>query len=366
VNELFDLHEQVANELRIEFGGETEEPFGARSRPASSAAYLRYLLGQSFLARRDIESLQRAIDIFLESIEIDPGFGPAYLALANTYVLLADYEPQNAMFELAVATVEEGIARDPSILEAAQTYVGYVHTKRGEWMAATAAFDTAINSAVEYPPAQHYYSRLMAATGRIDDSLNAARAAWEIDQDEQVLNSRLAIAYMWNNDMQEAGQFYEIANALNEGAPIHLLSYALFLIRNDGIDEAREVARRAMELLQQDSSWVDPVFDALARSPTSDSTVAVLEEYSARDVIPPTGLVTFWVLAAQADQAMDITWQLVDDPSFFEIELIYLDEFKIMRQHKDFERFLGEMGLIEYWDSVDCRWSNDEVVCGSN
>ncbi len=240
-----------------------------------------------------------------------------------------------------------------------------MQTKRGDWAAATDSFETATSSTTKYPAAQHYYSRLMAATGRIDDSVAAAKAAWEMDQEEQVLNSRLAIAHLWNNDMDAARQYFDIANAMDEGAPIHLLSYAMFLIRDERIDEAREEARRAMTLYKQDDSWVDPVFDGLAQLPDSALLTAALEEYSARNAIKETALVTFWVLAGQADRAMEMIWKLVDDPSYFDIELIYLDEFRILRQHEDFPRFLDVIGLTEYWRSAGCNWENDVVNCDS-
>ena len=366
VQDMFGLHEQVATIVRDCIVGVTDEAVSLASKPAGSVSYLRYLRGQSLLERRDLGSLKEAADLFLESIEIDPAYGSAYLALANTYVLLADYDAQESMFDLAVATVEEGITRDPSISEHAQTYIGYVQTKRGEWSVATDSFETATRSATEYPPAQHYYSRLMAATGRIDDSFVAAKAAWEMDREDPVLTSRLAIAHFWKNEMEEARQFYDIANAMDFGAPIHLQSYALFLIRDNRINEARELVRRALTLYQFDASWVDPVFDELARSPNSESMVAVLQEYSARNEMLPNALVIFWVLAGKADRAMEVAWKLVDDPTYFEIELIYLDEFRILRQHEDFPRLLDELGLTDYWRSAGCQWDNEAGICSSS
>ena len=362
---MFSLHEQVATKVRDAIVGETGETVTASSKPSGSVSYLRYLLGQSFLAIRDKNSLDRATELFLESIEIDPGYGPAYLGLANTYMLLDDYVSGYAMFDLAIATVEEGVRQDPQIHDAAQTVNGYVYTKRGNWMAATEAFEIAVNSTVEYPPSQHYYSRLMAAVGRVDKSFEAARTAWEMDPTDPVLNSRLAIACFWKNDTPCVRRYFEIANTMGLDAPIHQLSYALFLIRDSRLDEAREVARRAMTLYQIDASWVDPVFDELARSPKSATSIAVLQEFSAREVIPETALVIFWILAGQAEPAMEMTWKLVDDPSFFEIELIYLDEFRILRQHEDFPRFLQEVGLTDYWRSAGCNWDNDAVNCDS-
>ena len=219
---------------------------------------------------------------------------------------------------------------------------------------------------MEYPPSHHYQSRLMATVGRLDASLEAARIARDLEPDSQVLNSRLAIACFWTNDMACASRYYDIANTMGTGAPIHQLSYAMFLIRENRVDEARDVARRAMGLYQLDPAWVDPVFDGLAQSSASATMIAALEEYSARDVIPPPVLITFWVLAGQADRAMEMTWKLVDDPSYFEIELIFLDEFRTLRQHVDFPRFLDELGISEYWRGVGCHWDIDEGVCSSN
>ena len=363
VEEMFSLHEQVATKVRDAIVGETEGMVTASSKPSGSVSYLRYLLGQSFLAIRDKKSLDRATELFLESIEIDPGYGPAYLNLANTYMLLHDYGSGTAMFDLAIATVEEGVRQDPQIQEAAQTVHGYVHTKCGTWMAATEAFEIATNSAVEYPPSQHYYSRLMAAVGRVDKSFEAAKTAWEMDPTDPVLNSRLAIACFWKNDIPCVRRYFEIADTMGLDAPIHQLSYALFLVRDNRLDAAREKASRAVTLYQADTSWVAPVFDELARSPKSESSLAVLQKYAARNVIPPTALVTFWVLSGQADRAMEMAWKLVDDPSYFDIELIYLDEFRILRQHEDFPRFLDSIGLTEYWQSVGCNWDNDSVNC---
>lgn len=123
VGKLFSLHEQVATRVRDAIIGKTADTVIALSQSVSSDANLRYLEGYSFLARRDPTSLRRARDLFKESISIYPQYGSAYLELANTYVLLADYGGADTMYDLAVEELEEGIEKDPSIREPAQTYV---------------------------------------------------------------------------------------------------------------------------------------------------------------------------------------------------------------------------------------------------
>jgi len=363
-DEIFGLHEQVATAVRDAIRGAEKEKVTASSRPASSEAYDKYLLGQFYLAKRTPASLNQAVALFDESIQMDPGYGPAYLNLSNTYLLLADYGAKEEMFDLAMATADEGVARDPTIHDAAQTIHGYVQTKRGNWTAAEQAFLIATNSTTEYPPSYHYYSRLLAAVGRGTDSLNTALRAREMDPESQVLNSRLAITYFWQGDMANARRYYDIANAMGTGAPIHQLSYALFLIREGRIDDAREVTRRAMMLFQADTDWVDPVFNELRLSPTSAAMRSVLQENSAQ--IPAGVLVALWAIAGQSDEVMKIAWRLAEDPSYFDIEMIYLDEFSVLRQHADFPRLLNQLGLTDYWMKVGCQWDVDKLHCATS
>ena len=58
VEEMFSLHEQVATKVRDAIVGETEGMVTASSKPSGSVSYLRYLLGQSFLAIRDKNALE--------------------------------------------------------------------------------------------------------------------------------------------------------------------------------------------------------------------------------------------------------------------------------------------------------------------
>jgi DNA-binding winged helix-turn-helix (wHTH) protein/TolB-like protein len=366
--QIFELHEEVATQLRDAIRGKAEESVIASSRPANSEAYGKYLLGQFYLAKRNPASLNQAVASFKQSIEMDFGYGPAYLDLANAYLLLADYDysAKERLFDLAMSTAEQGVARDPNIYAASQTIQGYVHAKRGDWQAATEAFEVATSGVADYPVSHHYHSILLEAVGRREDSFDAAFRAWEMEPDTQVLNSRLAITYFWKGDMENARRYYDIANTMGPGAPIAQLSYAMFLLRDGRAADARDVVRRAIVSFQLDPSWIDPVFDEMAKLPTSGAMSAILEVYAARNIIPPSALVFLWAITGQTDKAMDFTWQLVDDPSFFDIELIYLDEFSALRQHVDFPRFLDKMGLTEYWQDIGCQWENDQLSCGTS
>jgi hypothetical protein len=67
---------------------------------------------------------------------------------------------------------------------------------------------------------------------------------------------------------------------------------------------------------------------------------------------------------------MDVAMQLAISGKLYEhesaqVEVIYLDELKPLREHKDFPILLQRLGLADYWVSVGCRWSDDQVRCSA-
>ena len=368
-DEVFSLQERVASEVRDAILGEKGEQLKAASRPANPEAFDRYMRGLFFLGKRDLESLERAQLLFQETIQIDPNFGPAYLRLATTYLLLSEYnvEQRRQIFQHAIEVADQGVQADPSIRDPAAIIYGFVDHQLGNWAAAANAFATAFSGVTVYPTAYQWHSRLLSALGQLDRSLKQATAARVMEPASQVLNSRAAISYFWINDMPNARHYFEQANNMGVGAPIHHFAYTLFLIRDNRLDEARASVKHALDMLQEDDGWVDPVFDGLAHPGNQemvDIAFDMIDKMTA-DAVPPYITMTLWVLFEQADRVMEVARQITESESgtLYEIEIIYLDEFKLLREHEDFPELLEALGLTDYWTSIGCRWSNDRLHC---
>src|SRR5207245_275914 len=63
-------------------------PSLVKQATSSMPAYLLYLRGRHYLAKRTEESLRTAIELFELAIESDPAYAVAYAGLANAYILL--------------------------------------------------------------------------------------------------------------------------------------------------------------------------------------------------------------------------------------------------------------------------------------
>ena len=373
VEEVFGLHERVANRVRDAILGKSKIAVTASTRPASFEAYELYLLGEFAFSKRSEPELNRAVELFTEAINLDPNYGPGYLGLANSYVLLADYPDIDAEsnYEEAIKTADRGAELDPRIRDAVGTVYGFVDTKRFKWAEAAEAFETAINSSTVNPTSyqsssHHWYSRFLANIGLLEKSLEHAKMAYEMDTASPILNARLGVAYHWLNDAENARKYYAKAADKEVGSWIHNLAYTLFLMRERRIDEARHKAKEALESYGQPIDWVDAIFDGFldpSDTESLDKTVTSVSVAAASGALPTNIELVLWAYLGQGDKAMEAAWALQESGEYWEVEIIYLDEFKVLREHEDFPELLQALGLTDYWNSIGCRWNNDRVLC---
>lgn len=373
VREVFGLHDRVANLVRGAILGESDSEPAASIGPSSFGAYELYLLGDYAFSKRSEPQLNRAVEYFTQAINLDPSYGPAYLGLANSYLLLADYPDidQESMYEDAIETANRGAELDPGIRDAVGTVYGFIYTKRFNWAAAAASFETAINSSTANPTSyqtssHHWYSRFLANVGLLQKSLEHAKMAQEMDTASPILNARLGVAYHWLNDSANADIYYSRAADQAVGSWIHNLAYTLFLIREHRLNEARQKAKEALVSYGQSTDWVDPVFDGLqnpADKASLGATISAITAAAARGGLPGNIELTLWALLGQGDKAMQAAWALQKSGTYFEVEIVYLDEFRVLREHAEFPKLLKALGLTDYWASIGCRWNGDKVVC---
>jgi DNA-binding winged helix-turn-helix (wHTH) protein/TolB-like protein/Tfp pilus assembly protein PilF len=362
---IYDLQEKVATDVRQSIAGETGAAPPSTTRPSSFAVFDRYAEGLYAFEKRSADSIRQAIDLFQQTVDLDPKFGTAYLMLAYAYALLPEYgdEPQEPMYERAMLVAEQGIRMDPSISDAAETIRAFIAHKRGDWIAAENAYRQALGADYVYPVTHQLYSRLLSSVGRLDASLEQAARARELDPQSAVLISRLAIANFWVDNMDEAERLFAQAHGMNLLSPIHDLAYALFKIRQGRTDEARELAKAGLEKYAADNSWVDAVFDGIEDYALRDQAHQLVSDLSAAGQLPARVEITLWALLNDADRAMQVARRLETEGEVFEAELLFIKQFQKVREHRDFPALMDAIGLTAYWNSVGCRWEQDALHC---
>lgn len=365
---LFALQEQLAKEIRDDLDG-GESPQLITRRQPDSAAYNSYMRGMYMLELRfDEDNLAKAIELFEECIRLDERYGPAYLALASAYAVAHDYygAPFDEMNELALKTIEKGVAVDSTIEDASWAIHGRFFHQQKVWKESEAAYRRAINAQVVDSNAFSWYSRMLASTGRLAEARDVVLAAEKIDPDNAMVNSRIAMAQTWFGDDVAAEEYFRRANDLGATGPVHKMSQALLLWRTNRADESRILSASAMELGGRPTFWVEPVYAALAdpsKSDTRDAALAALDRAWADQLVIPDIVLIVRTLLGDLDGAMEIAELLELEGEAFSIEMIFIPELAALREHPRFVPLLERLGLVSYWRELGCTWDGDRVHC---
>jgi DNA-binding winged helix-turn-helix (wHTH) protein/TolB-like protein/Tfp pilus assembly protein PilF len=365
VDEIFSLQAELAVMVRNRLVGKSTQTL-IKSRPTDSEAYDSYMRGIYALERRgDPGNLEAAVGLFQDAIGLDENYGPSYLALATAYFMMVDYRdaPLDEMHRLAVETVEKGIKFDPIIRGAAGAIYGFIYHKEKRWAESEEAYLGAVDAGIVDSNAFNWYSRMLASVGRLDAALDLAQRAVELDPSSGLLNSRVAIAYTWLGDADNAHEFFARSDDLGWVGATHLVAYALLLLREGQADEARNELIAGVDMFGTRSDWAASFFAAMSDPALAPEALQALDAATAEYQVKPFIEIVARAFLGDLDGAMDIAKLLEQPGEIFEMDLLFIPELRALRQHPDFMPLLARLGIVDYWASAGCVWADDRVSC---
>lgn len=253
------LARRVRDDLLPALGASADDPGSA---PASSEAYRLYL--ESLPKLNDPEPNEAAIALLETSVELDPGFAPAWGALGRRLFTNAFYwGGGSARRDQARAAVERALALDPDLADAAGTLVD-LQVAEGE---VVAAFDTA-SRLVEHRPRSSFAHALASVAlrygGQIEDAVAACARGEALDPRDPRLRA-CSWSYLWSGDLDRAAEFASRASSI--------------LWQNDVMARIALMQGRRDEALRRWRRQLGPEAGRLRR----DGLVACLEERGRED-----------------------------------------------------------------------------------
>ena len=268
------------------------------TRKPDPAAYDAYLRGRYH--RRQMfsggDAIEQAIAGYREAIEIDPGFAPAYGALAELHVVLSigfGTKPSGELLPEAKEAAERALALDPNLAEAhlARGLVAMYH--EWDYPAAKKGIDRAIalnpsfvdahfwaefyytyverdqeqavaanRRAVELDPLDLNISsrttQVQIIFGQLDEAIQRLEEILRMDPQHMVSHLELADAYGRRGDAEKALAAAERALALSGGQSIAAFGMAI-AIPGAGVGK-RDRARELLDELRRraESEYVSP------------------------------------------------------------------------------------------------------------
>jgi TolB-like protein/Flp pilus assembly protein TadD len=201
-----EIARDVSHKLQARLSGADERKV-TKNYTASTEAYQLYLKGRFYWNRRTAENLKKAIEQFRAAADLDPNYAPAYVGLADCYVLLEEYAgtPSSETLPQAKAYAERALQIDESLAEA-HASLGYINNQLWQWAEAEQEFKRAIELNPNYPTAHHWYCLYLRDVGRFDASFAEIKRAQELDPLSIAISGNVALAHLLQGDVNAAAE----------------------------------------------------------------------------------------------------------------------------------------------------------------
>jgi DNA-binding winged helix-turn-helix (wHTH) protein/TolB-like protein len=315
------------------------------SQPAevSEAAYRTFLQARYQWDLRGARRLDAAIRLNREAIEQSPDFAEAHLALAQALAVKPFYtdEPVGESFQAAdsslvrVQTLTDRLDAETDALR------GFMSMNRKRWADARLQLERALSADPDSPLAHYWYSQLLSIFGDHGTALREIQTAAALNPHSAVLNDRLALAYLWVNDLEHARRQYAVAIELGYLESTQVKPAVLLAVRSADWDSVRALLLR----LGNSPTWVDAFVDGLIDPDRRADGAAVIEAAMAEGEIDRTFWFGIWVLHGDADRAFrdfDAGEKTQD------IELLWAAEAAFLREDPRFPALIERIGMSDF------------------
>ena len=219
------------------------------------AAYDAYARGHYLHTRRRAGDLQRAKELYLEAIRLDPAYAQPWAGLAGLYMLdLSDREDDyDAVLELMGNAARTALSLDPTLAEA-HARLGRFHSLSGNQELAMQHLERAH----ELNPNSSLVLGLQAGRaglqGRYEDALALQRRAIELDPLNQVNRYNMVGFLLVAGRYEEAeAELIELDALRGEDAAASVLRFQIYLLQGR-LEQARAVLREEMPAPREQQS----------------------------------------------------------------------------------------------------------------
>ena len=203
-------------------------------RTTDAEAHDQYLLGLAFLARGSGGAYQRAVTALDRAVKLDPGYAPAWSALARARFWAADQSVDgNPRLEwpLALAAAEKAVALAPGRADGYFARGAMRESTLQDWAGARADLERARALSPGNPGIQTQYASLVAALGRLPEAITALKEAAALDPLSADIPAMLSTVYLGTGQLPlaEAAARSALELAPEHGRAARNLGFALLL-----------------------------------------------------------------------------------------------------------------------------------------
>ncbi|MDX1676715.1 tetratricopeptide repeat protein [Arsukibacterium sp.] len=207
---------------------------------ASTDAYLMYLRGREQYRLQTTESVKEARKLFEQALALDPAYAMAYVALADTVILLAEGGASFGVLKADIAAtlaeqhLAKALVRAPGLAEAHAVRGLLLFYLQGNYDAALPALDKALSLNPNLARAHLWRFITLEQLGRSQDAWQALQQAYRLDPVAIPHQFNLAFKLAERGEVASAEQHYQQLIADFPASPLGYIG--LVKLANNTVD----------------------------------------------------------------------------------------------------------------------------------
>jgi serine/threonine protein kinase/Tfp pilus assembly protein PilF len=343
----------IASEIRAQLTPQEHERL-SKSRTVDPEAYQAYLMGRFYWNKATVPAMEKSIEYFRKAIAGDPQNAAAYAGLVDAYTMkwqmaglpLAETAAEQRAAAQKALDIDENMAEGHSAMGLVKVMVDW------DWLGAEQEYKRAIELNPNFSSAYLWYSQLLNALGRHEESLQAIRRAQELDPMNPFIAANLLWRYYYLGLYDEAIAAFD---KLMEMHPNYWLNYwtrgSLYSAKGM-YEEAIADHRKAVALSEGSLECLPDLAYAYAKAGHRAEALKLLDklrEESKKKYVPSSLLAIIYIGLGEMDQAfeslerafqehdMRLAWSLMD-PYFAP----FLTDARAQSLHRRMNLPLGE------------------------
>jgi adenylate cyclase len=351
LDDIFAVQDEIAqaivDALQITLNRTDQQSLSTHST-SSAEALDEYMIGRHLWNQRTPESLRAAIEHLRAALAIDADYDEAWVALADTYVVMP--ESYAGSYEETVPLAREAVNRALAInpdsaraLAVSGSYKGYYDY---DWEGSNSDLERAVELTPGYATARQWYAESLNIQGRIDEALWQLQLAREADPLSVVVRHVPGYVLLWALRLDEADVHYQDALDLG-GQPLRWTIHNLDILntlRGD-FDEARRRARQLAEMEDFDPAADLARIDAVENPALKERALDLLRRR--KDLGDGVfGKALQYALLNEYELALDSLELAFSAGDSFVSAMGYMRVFDPIRDDPRYQAMLKEMNLL--------------------
>jgi serine/threonine protein kinase/Flp pilus assembly protein TadD len=351
-----DLAERIAKSLEAKISSEEQERLA--SIPTENLeAYDLYLKGRYHWNKRLPVDLKKGIAYFEQALAQDPLYAKAYAGLADSYIILGDFNilPPVETYPKAKAAALKALEIDPELPEAHVSLAYALTHYDWDWARAEKEFIHAIALAPNSAQAHSWYALFLLVTGRSGEAVAESRRARELDPFSAVVRTDAGLVSYFSRQYDAAmRQFLEavqldpsfvMANIPLGGAYVQKKMYAEAIRAFEQLSMASSVATSKAHPIP--IAALAYVYGVSGRKEDAVDMIELLEEKSKEEYIAPYWMSVAHIGLGHRAEALDWLERAYRERDGSMIFLNVDPIFDTVRSDVRFAALLKKMGLDE-------------------